>query len=144
MSLLVLSPREASIFACVTDTVVAPESVLPAVRNTTAVASFDRWLWHSPRLNRAGLRALLFVAELAPLLLGFRARLRALAPHQRAAALRRAESSGPAAVRGLVKIVKSLSFLTYYGDDAVMRRLGYDADANVRRGRELRAREGRP
>ena len=144
MSLRVLSPREASIFACVTDTLVAPEPVLPAVRETTAVASFDRWLSHSPRLNRAGLRALFFAMELSPLVLGFRGRLRALAPQQRAAALERAERSGPAVVRGLVKIVKSLSFLTYYGDDAVMLRLGYDADANVRRARGLRAREGRP
>ena len=144
MTLRVLSPREASIFACVTDTVVAPEPLLPAVRDTTAVASFDRWLWHSPRLNRAGLRAMFLAMELAPLALGFRARLRALAPDRRAAAFAQAERRGPAAVRGLLKIIKSLAFLNYYGDDAVMLRLGYDADANVRRGRELRAREGRP
>ena len=34
--------------------------------------------------------------------------------------------------------------LAYYGDDRVMLRLGYDAEANVARGRELRARDGRP
>jgi hypothetical protein len=34
--------------------------------------------------------------------------------------------------------------LAYYGDDDVMRQIGYDADANVARGRELRRREGRP
>ena len=44
-------------FACVCDTVVAPEPALPAVRDTDAVASFDRWLAVSPRLNRLGLRA---------------------------------------------------------------------------------------
>jgi len=78
MRLRVLSPREASIFACVADTVVAPQPSLPPVSATTAVAAFDSWLWHSPRLNRAGLRALLLAAEQAPRLLGFGARLRAL------------------------------------------------------------------
>lgn len=144
MSLRVLSPREASIFACVTDTVVAPTPLLPPVSATTAVAAFDSWLWHSPRLNRLGLRALFLAAELVPRLFGLGTRLRALGPDQRAAALERAERSGPAAVRGLVKIVRSLACLCYYGDDGVMRRLGYDARANVRHGRELRAREGRP
>lgn len=139
-----LSPREASIFACVTDTLVAPEPLLPAVGETTAVASFDRWLWHSPRLNRAGLRAVFVALELAPFALGFRARLRALAPAHRAAALERAERRGPAAVRGLLKIVKGVCFLSYYGDDGVMLQLGYDAEANLRRARALRAREGRP
>ena len=144
MSLRVLSPREASIFACVTDTLVAPEPLLPPVRDTRAVASFDRWLTHSPRLNRLGLRALFYAAELSPALLGFGARLRALEPAQRTAALERVERAGPAAVRGLVKLLKGITCLSYYGDDAVMLQLGYDAGANVRRARELRAREGRP
>lgn len=144
MSLRVLSPREASIFACVTETVVAPEPLLPAVRHTTAVASFDNWLWRSPRLNRAGLRGLFYLAEVAPRLLGFGARLRSLEPGQRTAALHKAERSGPTAVRGLTKLIKGLTCLSYYGDHTVMQRLGYDADAVVRRGRELRRREGRP
>jgi len=140
----VLTPREASIFACVTDTVVAPAPLLPPVRDTDAVAAFDRWLEQSPRLNRVGLRALFYAAELAPALVGFQARLRRLPEHDRAAFLKRAEGAGHPVVRGLVKVVKGLTCLTYYGDDAVMRGLGYDADANVRRGRELRARERRP
>ena len=144
MTLRVLTPREASIFACVTETIVAPEPLLPVVRDTTAVACFDTWLWHSPRLNRAGLRGLFYLAEIAPRLLGFGARLRSLPPSERTAALHKAERSGPAPVRGLVKLVKSLTCLSYYGDDTVMRSLGYDADAVVRRGRELRLREGRP
>jgi hypothetical protein len=144
MTLLVLSPREASIFACVCDTVVAPEPALPAVSETDAVAFFDRWLLLSPRLNRAGLRALLYAAELAPRLLGFRGRLRALAETDRARALAALEHAGEPRLRELVRLVKGIACLSYYGDDAVMLRLGYDADANVRRGRELRAREGRP
>ncbi len=144
MTLRVLTPREASIFACATETIVAPQPRLPTVRDTTAVACFDTWLWHSPRLNRAGLRGLFYLVEVAPWLLGFGARLRSLAPGDRTAALHKAERSGPAAVRGLVKLVKSLTCLSYYGDDGVMRTLGYDADAVVRRGRELRVREDRP
>lgn len=138
-----LTPREASIFACLTDTIVAPEPVLPPVSRTDAVKSFDRWVSLSPRLNRLGLRALLYAVEIAPRLLGSRARLRRLSEPERAEALQRAQSSGTAA-RGLTKLVEGLAFLSYYGDDAVMRRLGYDADANVARARELRAREGRP
>ena len=61
-----VTPREASIFACVCDTVVAPEHQLPAVRNTDAVGAFDRWLAGSPRPHRAALRGLLHAAELAP------------------------------------------------------------------------------
>ena len=97
----------------------------------------------SPRLNRLGLRALLYASELAPKLLGSHARLRRLSEPERAQALQRAQSSGTAA-RGLTKLVEGLAFLSYYGDDGVMRQLGYDADANVARARELRAREGRP
>ncbi len=141
--LLALTPREASIFACLTDTVVAPEPVLPAVSRTDAVTSFDRWVSVSPRSNRLGLRALLYMGEVAPRLLGEPARLRRLSRPQRAAALQRAQRSGRVAA-GLTKIVEGLAFLSYYGDDAVMRRLGYDADANVARARRLRAREGRP
>jgi len=54
------------------------------------------------------------------------------------------ERTGEPRVRELVRLFKGVACLSYYGDDAVMLQLGYDADANVRRGRELRAREGRP
>ena len=140
----VISGREASIFACLTDTVLAPTPLLPHVRDTDTVASFDRWLAHSPRLNRLGLRALVYLAELAPALLGSGCRLRRLPEEDRAAFLERAERSAHPAAWGIVKLVKGLTSLSYYGDDEVMRGLGYDAEANVRRGRELRAREGRP
>jgi hypothetical protein len=43
-----------------------------------------------------------------------------------------------------VKLAKGMAVLSYYGDDGVMLRLGYDAEARVRRGRELRASEARP
>lgn len=141
--LLVLTPREASIFACVCDTVVAPEPLLPPVRHTDAVESFDRMLAASPRLNRAALRALLYAAELAPKTVRMK-RLRRLHPGQRGRALERLEAVRSPRARELVKLTSGLACLSYYGDDEVMRRLGFDAGERVRRGQELRTSEGRP
>jgi hypothetical protein len=137
-----LTPREASIFACLCDTVVAPGNGLPRVPDTDAVRFFDFWLERSPRLNRVGLRALLYLTELAPRLLGFRARLRALPEAERVRVLDAAEGSRRA--RALVKLMKGIAFLSYYGDDGIMRRLGYDPDERIRVARELRATERRP
>jgi hypothetical protein len=142
--LAVLSPREASIFACLADTVVAPEPVLPPVRDTDAVAFFDRWMTRAPRINRIALRALLYSLETGPRLLGFGARMRRLTPEQRAEYLRALERSPVPQLRQLAKLLQGFGQLAYYGDDRVMLRLGYDAEANVARGRELRARDGRP
>jgi hypothetical protein len=138
-----LTGREASIFACITDAVVAPEPLLPPVRETDAVAFFDDWMARSPRLNRVGMRALLYVAELSPLLTGFGARLRRLDREARAGWVDRVQAAPRAEIRLLAKLVKGAAQLSYWGDDALMLRVGYDAGANVRRGRELRAREGR-
>jgi hypothetical protein len=143
MTLRVLTPREASIFACVCDTVIAPEPLLPPVRDTDAVASFDRLLAASPGLNRAALRALLYAAELAPRTVRMK-RLRRLHPEQRGRALERLEAVRSPRARELVKLTRGLACLSYYGDDAVMRRLGFDAGQRVGRGRELRQAEGRP
>lgn len=142
--LAVLSPREASIFACLADTVVAPEPLLPPVRETDAVAFFDRWMARSPRLNRSGLRALLYALELAPRLLGFGARMRRLPAPERARFLRAIEQNRVPQLRQLAELMQVLGQLSYYGDDRVMLRLGYDAEANLARGRALRARDGRP
>jgi hypothetical protein len=144
MRLHAISGREASIFACVTDTVVAPEPVLPPVRDTDAAPYFDRWMARSPALNRIGFRVLLWAIELAPLALGERSRLRRLPPARRARLLARLEGARQVQVRQLLKLVKGLAFLSYYGDDGVMLRVGYDAQANVERGRRLRREEGRP
>jgi len=114
------------------------------VRQTTAVTFFDTWLARSPRLNRIALRGLLYLVELAPRGLGAPKRLRRLSAEERARALTAAEGAGPPQARQLLKLIKGMAFLAYYADDGVMRRLGYDAEANVRRGRELRAREARP
>lgn len=140
-----LSGREASIFACFTDAVVAPEPVLPPVRQTDAVEFFDDWMARSPRLNRLGMRALLYVLEWSPLLAGpRRTRLRRLDRADRTRWLNAVEKAPRAELRLVYKLLKGAAQLSYWGDDALMKGVGYDADANVHRGRELRAREGRP
>ncbi|HEX8053801.1 MAG TPA: hypothetical protein VF517_12480 [Thermoleophilaceae bacterium] len=138
-----ISGREASIFACFTDAVVAPEPFLPPVRETDAVAFFDRWMGLLPRANRAGLRALLLLAEVAPLAT-HGGRLRRIDRGRRAEWVQRIERSGNGHVRMLMKLLESAAQLSYYGNDAVLGQLGYDAEANLSRGRALRAAEGRP
>jgi hypothetical protein len=142
--LKVLTGREASIFACLADTVVAPEPLLPPVRDTDAVSFFDDWLTRVPKLNRRGMRALLWAAELAPLATGPGARLRRLDPARRASWLRAVEHARVAQLRMLAKLMTSAAQLAYYGNDAVLGMLGYDAEANLQRGRRLREEEGRP
>ena len=143
-TLSVLTPREASIFACLVDTVAAPEPLLPPVSQTDAAFFFDRWLAASPGPNAMGLRGLLYLAELAPLALGFGHRFRRLAVDERVRYIDAIEHSRNVQVRQVSKLIKGVAFLSYYGDDDVMRRLGYDADAKLERSRALRAKEGRP
>jgi hypothetical protein len=135
-----LNPREASMFACIADTVVAPAGALPPLRRTDAVAAFGAHLAASPAANRALLRALLYAVEAAPLVIGYRARLRRLRPEDRIAALERLEA-GPAGAA--LRPLSALAKLAYYGNDAVARALGYDADAVIARGRALREAEVR-
>jgi hypothetical protein len=135
-----LHPREASMFACIADTVVAPAGALPPLRRTDAVAAFGACIAAAPAPNRALLRTLLYAVEAAPLVLGYGARMRRLRPEVRTEAFERLEA-GPAgpALRPLTALAK----LAYYGDGGVSRVLGYDPDAVVARGRALREAEVR-
>lgn len=142
--LAVLTPREASIFACLVDTVAAPEPLLPAVARTDCAFFFDRWMAASPALNARGMRALLYVLELLPLALGFGARFRSLSVDERVRYVKTLERNRNRHVQQLVKLLKGAAFLAYYGDDRVMLQVGYDAEANLARGRALREKEGRP
>jgi hypothetical protein len=135
-----LSAREADVFACLLDTVVPPAGPLPPPARTDAVGAFDRMLASVPALNRIGLRAMLWVAELSPRFTGPRRRLRQLDAAQRAACLDRLER-GPLAQP--VEALLALTRFAYYGDAGVMGALGYDADSVVARGRAVRAAEGR-
>jgi hypothetical protein len=135
-----MTAREANVFACLVDTVVAPGGALPPLARTDAMQFLDGYLGASPPLNRIGVRVLLHALEVAPRLLGYGARLRGL-PVERRLAFLDAVSRTPAgpAVQGVEVMAK----MAYYGDDGVMRSLGYDPDAVVRRAREVRVAEGR-
>jgi hypothetical protein len=122
----------------VCDTVVAPAPPLPPVSSTDAAIYFDRLLERSPRLNRTALRGVLYLAELCPRVLGFDGRLRSLPAGDRARLLERLEKARRPGLRELVRLLEGIASLSYYGDDGVMRRLGYDPDANISRARELR------
>jgi hypothetical protein len=132
-----MTGRELSIFACVTDVVVAPVPPLPAVRDTDAAPAFARSLAAGPALNGLALRAALLALELAPLALGFGARLRRLPPADRERALARLDRG---ALAPLLKAIRSLAHLHYYGDLHVMRLLGYDPEAVVARAAQVRGR----
>jgi hypothetical protein len=144
LTLRAITPREASIFACLADTVIAPAGELPQVAETDAVEFFDHWLTASPRPNRVGVRAVLYVAELGPLAAGFGHRLRRLDPEERFRYVRTVEKARSGQLRQVAKLLKGMVYLAYYGDDELLRRSGYDPEGNLRRGRALRAGEGRP
>jgi hypothetical protein len=136
VTLAVMSPREASIFACLADTVIEPEPALPAVRDTDAVEFFDVWLARSPAPTRLAIRALLYLVELSPLAYGFGTRLRRLDRERRGAWFRALDR--PVQVRYVSDLLKAISQLAYYGSDDVLVRLGYDPEANLARARAVR------
>src|SRR3954466_12012345 len=126
MDLVCLAPREASIFACLVDTVAAPEPLLPPVAQTDCAVAFDRWMAASPAINARGMRALLLALEVLPVAMGFGRRFRRPPVGERARFVARVEHSSNKHVRQLTKLLKGAAFLAYYGDDGVMRRVGYD------------------
>ena len=137
---MTVSPREANVFACLVDTVVAPGAGLPPLDCTDAVEFLDGYLAAAPRANRIGVRAALHALELAPRLLGYGDRLRRLPAERR---LQFLDAAGRTAAGAALQGIEVMAKLAYYGDDGVMRSLGYDPDAVVARGRELRVKEGR-
>jgi hypothetical protein len=143
MDLVCLAPREASIFACLVDTVAAPEPLLPPVARTDCAFAFDRWMAASPAVNARGMRALLLALEVMPLAMGYGRRFRRLPVDERVRFVKAVERSPNRHLRQLTKVLKGAAFLSYYGDDAVMRQIGYDAAANLERAQALRIREGR-
>jgi hypothetical protein len=144
LELRAITPREASIYACLVDAFCAPAGDLPPVRDTSAVEFFDEWIGSGPALNRAGVRTLLYICELGPLLSGFGHRLRRLDRDERQEYLRRIARSPAPALKAASELLRAAASLGYYGDSAVMRTVGYDPDEKLRASRELRQREGRP
>jgi hypothetical protein len=96
---------------------------LPAVADTDAVAAFGEWVGAAPRPNRVALRLM----------------LRASARGD----VRRRVESGKGVLGGGTQFLARIAAHCYYGDEGVMRRLGYDARAVAARGLALRRAEGR-
>ena len=139
-----MSKRVAKTFTTFAETVVAPRPHLPPVEHTDAAEFFETWLALAPKANAAGLKAAVIALELGPLALGHRRRLTKLGDEQRARYIQQLEKHKAPPVRQAAKALKGIAFLCYYGDDQLMKTLGYDADANLGRARALRAAEGRP
>jgi hypothetical protein len=135
-----VTAREANVFACLVEAVVSPVEPLPPLARTDAIAFMDEYLAASPAVNRAGLRALLHALEVGPRALRLGGRFRQLDPAGRATYLARMQRT--AAGRGF-QALEAVAKLAYYGDDGVMRTLGYDPDAVVARARRLRREEAR-
>lgn len=128
-------------FVCLVEHAVAPASPLPPVRDTEAVAAFERYLHACPPANRLGLRAAIVAIECAPIVTGpERRRLSSLESAARDGLLGRLLEGRLAP---LLTALRGLAQLSYYGDRGVVGSLGYDAAAVVDRGRALRASEGR-
>ena len=103
---------------------------LPPVAETDALPAFDAWLRAAPRANRAAMRALLR---------GTGAKFRRLPAGEHAAWL----EAGRGRLGGGAQVLARIAVHCYYGDERVMRRLGYDAAQVARRGLALREAEGR-
>ena len=105
------------------DAAVAAGDPLPAPRDTDAVAAFDRWLRAAPAPNRLAIRALLRVVGTDDL------------EHR--------IERGKGLRGGGAQFLARIAAHCYYGDEAVMRALGYDAGEVAARGLALRRAEGR-
>lgn len=135
-----MTARERRVVGALVDWAVAPRAPLPDVRDTDAVDAFERLLERSPAPQRVALRAALLALELLPLASRSRRPLGHLSTAERNAAFARLERGRLGAAGSALARVAAL---VYYGDAAVQRMLGYDADAVVARGRSIRAAEGR-
>ena len=140
-ALTIISGREASMFTCLADTVVAPVAPLPPIAETDATQAFEAQLAAGPAINRIGLRVALHLLELAPLAVGAGHRMRRLTPAARTAAVDALDRNPLLAP--LMKVMRSVAHLSYYGDLRVMGVLGYDPERVVARARALRAAEDR-
>jgi hypothetical protein len=105
------------------DATVPAGAGLPPVDETDAVAAFDAWLRAAPRLNRVAMRVM----------------LRTVARGDVAEWV----ESGRGVRGGAAQFLARIAAHCYYGDEGVMRRLGYDARAVAARGLALRRAEGR-
>ena len=131
-----LTPREASIFACLADTVVAPEPRAAAGARDRRRGFFDRWLARAPRAepDRAAGAALRARARAAARWASARGCARSPRPSARAAASSASSSTARPQVRQLAKLLQG------HRVPRLLRRRRRDARARLRRRRERRAR----
>jgi hypothetical protein len=144
VTLISLRPREAAVLVALVEAYCRPEPVLPPVEGTDAVAFVDRFAADSRFLNRTVFKAMLRAIDLAPFVAGERKRFTRLDPDRRARFVNGLDGSRFQLLPILSKLLKTLTLMSYYGDLGVLRAAGYDPQANVERGRALRAKEGRP
>lgn len=121
--------RARDVFAALIDAAVMPGPPLPPLRPDGAPAFLDRLLERSPRPNAAGLVAALLALDALPAVAGWGGRFRTLDAAARRRLLDRLDHVP------LVKALRGLAHLAYYGEDAAARALGYDADAVLARAR---------
>jgi hypothetical protein len=139
-----LRPREAAVFASLTEAYCRPGPAFPPVATTDAVMFIDAFGARSRMLNRVGFRAILWAVELAPLARGYGATFTRLAADRQAQFVRALDRSRWQLLQVGFRLLKTLALMSYYGDPGVLRSIGYDAEANVARGHALRRAEGRP
>ena len=144
MKLKALKPREAAIFTALADAYCSPGPVLPPIGQTSAVAFIDELVARSSRVNRIGFRLILWLIDLAPLLRGRRARFTSLPAARRTEFVQGLDGSRWTILRILGRLLKTVTVMSYYGDETVQRATGFDPDGIVARGRALRKEEGRP
>ncbi len=139
-----LRPREAAVFASLTEVYCRPEPTFPSLAATDAVAFIDAFAARSRILNRIGFRVILWAVELAPLVRGYGGTFTRLAADRQAQFVRSLDRSRWQLLQVGFRLLKTLTLMSYYGDVAVLRTTGYDPEANIARGRALRRAEGRP
>ncbi len=122
---------ETALVATMIEAAVLPAPPLPPVERTDAVAAFGAWLAAAPGPNRALLRGLLRTLGL---------KLRRMPAADRASFLQTPTGRTAPGVQMLMRIAAHC----YYGDEGVMRALGYDAREVAARGLAVRRAEGRP
>jgi hypothetical protein len=138
-----MKPRDAAVFASLTDAYCAPAAPFPPVRDSDALAFAGELVAASPRVNRAGFRVILRLLDIAPLAGRHRARFTSLTRSQREEFLLRLDRSRWFLLRVTGRLLKTLALMSYYGDATVLRETGYDPDAVIARGQALRSTEGR-
>jgi choline dehydrogenase-like flavoprotein len=133
-----LGPRETAIFIALTDAYCEPEGAFTPVRETDAARFMNDLLGASPRVNRAGFRVILALLDLTPLVRGYRRRFRKLGNVERREFLHGLDKSRFVLLPIASRLLKTLTIMSYYGDPQVLGWTGYDADATVARGRDVR------